>query len=90
MVNTTWSTITVQWFPPPSDSVPGIIRWYNLTYRNLNGSDSNVKTLQFDAIVTSHKLENLAGLTLYEINVTAFTILPGPWSSTLAITDEGG
>ena len=90
VIDTTWSTIEVQWFPPPSHSVPGIVRRYNLTYRNLNYSDQDVKTLQFNATVTSRRLENLVGLTLYEIKVTAFTILPGPWSNTLVLTDEGG
>lgn len=66
------------------------MRGYNLTCRNLNYTDDRLTELNFDATVTSHTMENLIGLTLYEINITSSTILVGPWDSILVLTEEGG
>jgi hypothetical protein len=66
------------------------MRGYNLTHRNLNYTDDRLTELNFDATVTSHTMENLIGLTLYEINITSSTILVGPWDSILVLTEEGG
>ena len=86
----TESSIELQWSSPPFYSVPGIIRQYNLTYRNLNYTDDHFTQLNFDATVTSHTIENLIGLTLYEINITSSTIIFGPWDSIRVLTKEGG
>ena len=83
-------TIDVEWSPPPSDFVPGIIREYNLTYRNLNYTHEMLTKEHFESSVTSYRMENLIGLTLYEINVTSTTILPGPWATLYVLTLEGG
>lgn len=68
----------------------GILRQYNLMYRNLNYTDELLTEEYFDPPETSYTMENLIGLTLYEINVTATTILPGPWATLYVLTEEGG
>ncbi len=80
----------MEWEPPPAISVPGIIRLYNVTYRNLNYTNENLTTLEPGANDDSLVMENLHGLTLYEINITAITILPGPWRTLFVLTEEGG
>jgi hypothetical protein len=89
-VDVTSLTIDIQWSLPPSDFVPGIVRQYNLTYRNLNYTDERLVEEYFGSSVTSYRMENLIGLTLYEINVTATTVLPGPWATLYVLTLEGG
>ena len=84
------STIDLGWSPPPSNLVPGLIRRYNLTYRNLNYTDERVTEEHFEPSVTSYTMENLIGLTLYEVNVTATTVLPGPWATLYVLTLERG
>ena len=84
------NSIKVQWDPPPITSVPGIIRSYNITYRNLNYTNENLSTTEVGSSEDSVLLEQLHGLTLYEINVTAITILPGPWEVLYVLTQEGG
>ncbi|XP_028409028.1 uncharacterized protein LOC114531613 isoform X2 [Dendronephthya gigantea] len=83
------TTIQVTWNPPPAVSVPGIIRFYNVTYRNLNYTRENLTAHQIGANDRPFMLANLHGLTLYEINVTAITILPGPWRTLHVLTQEG-
>ena len=90
VVRTTSSSIELQWSPPPSDAVPGIIRQYNMTYRNLNYTDDRLTELNFNADVTLYTIDNLIGLTLYEINITSSTILFGPWNTILVLTEEAG
>ena len=89
-VKVTNLTIDLQWSPPLSNFVHGIIRQYNLTYRNLNYTEELLVEEDFDSSVTSYKMENLIGLTLYEINITASTVLPGPWETLYVLTLEGG
>lgn len=84
------NSIKVQWDPPPITFVPGIIRLYNFTYRNLNYTNENLTTDEVSGSDDSLVLEQLHGLTLYEINITAITILPGPWKVLFVLTQEGG
>ena len=84
------TAIKVEWEPPPSSAVPGIIRLYNFTCRNLNYTNENLTELEFGANNSLVVIENLHGLTLYEINITAITILPGPWQTLFVLTQEGG
>ena len=84
------NSIKVQWDPPPITSVPGIIRSYNLTYRNLNYTNENLTTAEVGGSEDLLVLEKLHGLTLYEVNITAVTILPGPWKVLFVLTQEGG
>ena len=86
----TSSSIELQWSPPPSHAVPGILRQYNLTYRNLNYTDDHLTELNVSAAVTSHTIDDLIGLTLYEINITSSTIFFGPWDTILVLTEEAG
>lgn len=90
VVRITSSSIELEWSPPTSDAVPGIIRQYNMTYRNLNYTDDRLTELNFNADVTSHTMDNLIGLTLYEINITSSTIFFGPWDTILVLTEEAG
>lgn len=90
VVRITSSSIELEWSPPTSDAVPGIIRQYNMTYRNLNYTDNRLTELNFNADVTSHTMDNLIGLTLYEINITSSTIFFGPWDTILVLTEEAG
>ena len=84
------SAIDLSWSPLPSHSVPGIVRRYNLTYRNLNYTNEFLTKETFSPSVTTHRMENLSGLTLYEIKITAITVLPGPWATLHVLTIEGG
>lgn len=90
VVRITSSSIELEWSPPTSDAVPGIIRQYNMTYRNLNYTDDRLTELNFNADITSHTMDNLIGLTLYEINITSSTIFFGPWDTILVLTEEAG
>ncbi len=70
--------------------MPGILRNYNITYRVLNVSDSKVIELSLSSSTTSYLIEDLTGLMLCEINITAITIGAGPTQTIRAITREGG
>ena len=89
-VDVTTFSMKVLWSPPPAYSVPGIIRYYNLTYRVLNYSDFEIVSRSFPGNVTSYVLEGLTGLLQCEVNITAFTVRSGPMSTTIAFTAEGG
>ncbi|XP_028392900.1 uncharacterized protein LOC114517402 [Dendronephthya gigantea] len=85
----TKSSMKLEWLPPSDDATPGILRQYNITYRNLNYTDNQYTEINYGPSVTSHTMEQLIGLTLYEINITSSTIRSGPWDSILVLTKEG-
>ena len=70
--------------------MPGVLRYYNISYRVLNISDSEVVELSVPAATTTHLIDGLTGLLLCEINVTAYTVDVGPAQTIRVITDEGG
>ena len=70
--------------------MPGILRYYNISYRVLNISDSEVVELTAPSNRTSYSIEGLTGLMLCEINITAFTIGAGPSQTIRVLTHEGG
>ena len=84
------SSIKVEWEPPPAASIPGVFRLYNFTYRNLNYTNENLTVREIEHSHDSLVLERLRGLTLYEIKITAITVLPGPWRTLFVLTKEGG
>ena len=87
---TTTSSIEVTWHPPPVELTNGIIRYYNFSYRVYNYTDSEVINIALPGNVLSYRIENLTGLLLLGINVTAFTVANGPVHTLFAFTDEGG
>ena len=84
----TTSSIQLEWQPP--ENVPGNLRYYNISYRVLNISDSEVVELSVPGSATSYSIDGLTGLMLCEINITAITIDAGPSQAIRAITPEGG
>ena len=70
--------------------MPGNLRYYNISYRVLNISDSEVVELSVPGSATSYSIDGLTGLMLCEINITAITIDSGPAHTLSAITLEGG
>ncbi len=82
------TSIKLLWSPPPLWAVPGIIRYYNLSYRVLNISDSEITSLAH--VETSYTIAGLTPYTLYEINISAFTVSTGPQYTLFVMTDEAG
>ena len=70
--------------------MPGIIRYYNISYRVLNISDSEEVEVSVPAGSTSYLIQDLTGLMLCEINVTAITVKAGPSKMINVLTNEGG
>ena len=81
-------SIQIVWSPPPSWVVPGIIRHYNLSYRLLNISDSEIISVEHDE--TSYTIDGLTPCSFYEINISAFTVSTGPSYTLFVLTDETG
>ena len=84
----TTSSIQLEWLPPPD--VPGIIRYYNISYRVLNISNSEEVEVSVSSDSTSYLIQELTGLMLCEINVSAITVKPGPSEMIKVLTNEGG
>ena len=86
-MDVTTSSILLEWQRPAV--VPGMLRYYNISYRVLNISDSEVVELSMPGSATSYLIDDLTGLMLCEINITAVTIDAGPVETVRAMTLEG-
>ena len=81
-------SVHLRWSPPPLWTVPGIIRYYNLSYRLLNISNSEIITKAHDEM--SYNIAELNPYSFYEINISAFTVSTGPQYTLFVMTDEAG
>lgn len=88
LVEVNGTSINFLWSPPPLSAVPGIIRFYNLSYRLLNISNSEITTLEHDE--TAYTIEGLNPYSFYEINISAFTVSTGPAYTLFVLTSETG
>lgn len=82
------TSIKLLWSPPPLSAVPGIIRFYNLSYRLLNDSNLEITKLEHDE--TTYTIEGLNPYSFYEINISAFTVSTGPAFTLFVLTSEAG
>ena len=79
------TTLNVRWSPPAKVETHGIIRTYNIRYRQvqctINGTNiTNWTTVTVNGSFTSVKLKNLAKWSCYEVQICATTIKSGIWS----------
>ena len=81
-------SIELLWSPPPAHAVPGILRFYNVSYRLLNVSNSEIEDLTREQ--TSYTINDLNPYSLYELNISAFTVASGPAYSVVVMTSEAG
>ena len=85
-VNSSSTSLTISWQPPPADDQNGIIRAYNVSY-GLPAQESSSYTTES----TPNEMIELTGLekfTEYLVIVNAFTVGPGPSASVTVRTDS--
>jgi hypothetical protein len=82
--------IELSWSPPNVSAVPGILRYYNFSYRILNDSSSEMTSHSLANTTLTYTVTNLLGLSLVQINISAFTVASGPVYTLMVLTEEGG
>ena len=85
-VNSSSTSLTISWQPPPADDQNGIIRAYNVSY-GLPAQEPSSYTTES----TPNEMIELTGLekfTEYLVIVNAFTVGPGPSASVTVRTDS--
>ena len=83
------TAIELGWLPPKESAVPGIVRYYNLSYRIMNDSRSEITTISVEGSTLTYTVAGLTGLTLVQFNISAFTVASGPVHTIMAMTEEG-
>ena len=84
-VNSSSTSLTISWQPPPADDQNGIIRAYNVSY------GLPEETSSYTNESTPNEMIELTGLekfTEYLVIVNAFTVGPGPSASVTVRTDS--
>ena len=77
----------VQWDEVPANERNGIIKGYNVTYKNLTSEVEKTQTV--DAPTRQVNLTGLNEFTKYDITVLAFTVKGGgPPSSAITVTTD--
>lgn len=92
------TSLVITWNPPPEESKNGVLISYKILYTKISlgnsvpFEDQTTMTIEVDADVRTHMIENLDKWTVYEIKMAAATIKgDGPWSTAIsAQTDEDG
>ena len=85
--NSSSTSILVQWDEVPENDKNGIIKGYNITYKDWRTGVEKSKTV--DAPTRQVDLTGLNEFTKYNISVLAFTVKGGgPPSSTITVTTD--
>ena len=85
-VNSSSTSLTISWQPPPPDDQNGVIRRYDISYGISTEDASTYSTTS--AMGTMIELTGLAKFTVYNVTVRAFTIAAGPPASVEVSTDS--
>ena len=86
ITNTSSTALQVMWNPPSAAETHGVIREYNIRYRQVNCSlnGTNLTTwasMKVNGSSTSTNLTNLTQWSCYEVQISAVTIKKGVWSN---------
>ena len=85
-VNSSSTSLSISWKPPPESDRNGNILGYNITYFTINDSDLMTN------ITTSDTMTNITGLlvyTEYNVSVAAYTSVgSGPFDTVTVRTDS--
>ena len=85
--NSSSTSILVQWDEVPENDKNGIIKGYNITYKDWRTGVEKTQTV--DASTRQVELEGLNEFTKYNISVLAFTVKgDGPQSATITVTTD--
>ena len=85
--NSSSTSILVQWDEVPENDKNGIIKGYNITYKDWRTGVEKTQTI--DAPTRQVDLTGLNEFTKYNISVLAFTVKgDGPLSSTITVTTD--
>ena len=85
--NSSSTSILVQWDEVPENDKNGIIKGYNVTYKDWRTGVEKTQTV--DAPTRLIDLTGLNKFTKYNISVLAFTVKGGgPLSSTITVTTD--
>ena len=85
--NSSSTSILVQWDEVPENDKNGIIKGYNITYKDWRSGVEKTQTV--DSPNREVELEGLKEFTKYNISVLAFTVKgDGPLSSTITVTTD--
>ena len=83
--NSSSTSILVQWDEVPENDKNGIIKGYNVTYKDWRTGVEKTKTVNTRQV----ELTGLNKFTKYNISVLAFTVKgDGPLSSTITVTTD--
>ena len=85
--NSSSTSILVQWDEVPENDKNGIIKGYNVTYKDWRTGVEKTQTV--NASASQVELTGLNKFTKYDISVLAFTVKgSGPLSSTITVTTD--
>ena len=85
--NSSSTSILVQWYEVPENDKNGIIKGYNVTYKDWRTGVEKTQTV--DAPTRQVELTGLNEFTKYNISVVAFTVKGGgPPSSPITVSTE--
>lgn len=76
------TSLVISWFPPPVSQQNGIIRHYTINLQHNSTGLTNVYTLTND---TQMFITNLTPFHSYSIEIAAFTIGIGPYTSAVSV-----
>ena len=85
-VNSSSTSLSISWQPPPADDQNGVIRAYNVSYGLTTQSPSDYVNLSISE--TEIELTSLEKFTDYTVIVNAFTIAAGPVEAVTVQTDS--
>ena len=86
-INSSSTSLTITWQPPPSDDQNGIIQAYNISYGPTTTQDRSLYTNTSTSDVMI-ELTSLDKFTFYDVIVVPYTIGPGPEELVTVQTDS--
>lgn len=91
--NITWNAFNLSWNSIDSPFIPGILRFYRVTYRIIDthpAFDRSNHSFLVDSRFTATPVTGLQGFTNYQVMVAGVTVKDGPVNVAYMKTDEGG
>ncbi len=97
VVNSSSSSLSLRWEPPPSQFTNGFLRHFVINYRAIHCSDNGTdfgtgwNITSVGGSHTSINITNLLFWTCYHVRIAAFTVRESPFTTTKKIrTSEHG
>ena len=90
-LNASSTSIALSWDPIPPSQVAGVLRYFHITYRQLNTDDNTTHNITVPITNLSLMITNLRKYTNYSLEIKGATKFPGINSQPIIVsTDEDG